>query len=251
MLNGKQRQKRLLFFGSILCAAYLSGLLPTDRQGQTVYRKPDVLAIEKSPVPGPPSLTDRRFLLSQVAETAIAERHVTPTPTLSPVPAVSPAPKSDTASPNQPASWGVATQVDQHTWTMSVGQDSSMATPQDILQALNNYRQKHGAGTLAWDQALADYAQTRASFFNNQGKLDEHAGFTAFLNNQDGFAKLGYNGLGENSSIGYVLAGVHLIEWVYAGDKPHNDNQLSPQWSAVGIGVSGTATDLIFGGSKR
>jgi hypothetical protein len=44
---------------------------------------------------------------------------------------------------------------------------------------------------------------------------------------------------------------VHLIEWVYAGDKPHNDNQLSSKWSAVGIGISGSATDLVFGGSKQ
>jgi uncharacterized protein YkwD len=69
--------------------------------------------------------------------------------------------------------------------------------------------------------------------------------------NNDGFGKLGFSSLGENSSYGYLLEGVHLIEWVYAGDAPHDNNQLNSEWSHVGIGVNGTATDLIFGGRKR
>ena len=146
--------------------------------------------------------------------------------------------------------WGVAKQIDEHTWTMQVGQDKKMATANEILLALNTYRQQNNKGTLVWNNTLADYAQTRASYFVSQGKLDSHAGFADYLKNQDGFHKLGFAGLGENSSIGYALEGVHLIEWVYAGDKPHNDNQLSREWSYVGIGVLGNATDLIFGGEK-
>jgi len=150
----------------------------------------------------------------------------------------------------QRGDWGVATQVDEHTWTMQVGDDDRMATPQEIVTALNTYRQKHGKGSLTWDDGLASYAQQRAVYFLSIKKLDGHAGFTDFVNTQDGFHKLGFGGLGENSSYGYQLEGVHLIEWVYAGDKPHNDNQLDSNWSHVGIGVSGTATDLIFGGNK-
>jgi len=116
------------------------------------------------------------------------------------------------------------------------------------LLALNSYRQRNGRGALAWDGKLGDFAQGRASSFNSSGKLDNHAGFTDFINNHDGFHVLGFQSLGENSSYGFTLEAVHLIETVYAGDKPHNDNQLSSNWSSVGIGVSGTATDLVFGG---
>lgn len=148
------------------------------------------------------------------------------------------------------AEWGTSKQLSEHTWTIRVGQDTKNGTAQEILVALNNYRQRHGKGTLTWHDALGNYAQSRAEYFVSKGDLDSHAGFNDYVNNQDGFNKLGFMSLGENSSIGYTLEGVHLIEWVYAGDKPHDDNQLDGQWTHVGIGVSGTATDLIFGGKK-
>lgn len=238
--------KRLLLYGGIAALAYISGLLPVATPvGRITPER--VLATKRYRMAKPP-LAAHILLPSQVIATIGATKEImTPTPTLLSTPA------SSNTSPNSASGqvWGVATQVDQDTWTMQVGQDAVMGTPQDVLAALNTYRQKHGSGVLVWDQTLGDYAQTRAVFFANQGKLDAHAGFTDFLNNQDGFKKLGYNSLGENSSIGYTLTGVHLIEWVYAGDKPHNDNQLSNKWSAVGIGITDSATDLVFGGSKQ
>ncbi len=149
-----------------------------------------------------------------------------------------------------PREWGVAKQIDEHTWTMRVGQDKKMATAREILQALNAYRGRYGKPELSWDNTLSDYAQSRTNYFASKGSLDGHAGFADYLNSQDGFHKLGFAGLGENSSFGYILEGVHIIEWVYASDKPHNDNQLSSDWSYIGIGVTGSATDLIFGGKK-
>lgn len=146
--------------------------------------------------------------------------------------------------------WGTSKQLSEHTWTIKVGQDTKNGSAQEILTALNNYRQRHGKGTLSWNDALANYAKERASYFASRGDLDSHAGFSDFVKNQDGFTKLGFFALGENSSLGYSLEAVHLIEWVYAGDKPHDDNQLNSDWTHVGIGVSGTATNLIFGGKK-
>jgi uncharacterized protein YkwD len=167
------------------------------------------------------------------------EKYVSPTPT-------------PTATPPsiQENQWGVARQVGAHTWTIQVTQDSRNATPQEIFAALNSYRQKHGVGTLSWNDTLAQFAQSRAAFFTSKGTLDDHAGFLDYVNHQDGFHKLGFASLGENSSIGYTLEGVHLIEWVYGGDKPHDDNQLNNEWLYVGIGSDGTATDLIFGGRR-
>ncbi|MCL4354705.1 CAP domain-containing protein [Patescibacteria group bacterium] len=149
-----------------------------------------------------------------------------------------------------PGDWGVAKQLSKHTWTIKVGDDTRMATPQEILDALNAYRQRNGKGALAWDDKLATYAQSRAEEFAKMGTTDEHQGFNNFLNNQDGFRQLGFYGLGENSAFGFKLIGVHLIEWIFAADEGHNNNQLNSKWSNVGIGVSGLGVDLIFGGDR-
>lgn len=147
--------------------------------------------------------------------------------------------------------WGVSKQIGEYTWTMKIANDPRMATPSEILMALNEYRQKQGSQILVLDNSLADYAQSRADYFFLVNKTDAHKGFIDYVENQDGYNKLGFNWLGENSSFGYQVLGVHLIEWVFAGDKPHNDNQLAQRWDHVGIGVRGTAVDIIFATSKR
>lgn len=149
---------------------------------------------------------------------------------------------------NEP--WGVAKQVDEVTWTMKIGEDEKMATPQEVLSALNIYRQRYGSQNLNWDNKLGDYAQNRAKYLNSIKSVDKHEGFTNFVNNEDGFNKLGFTMLGENISYGYKLNGVHTIEWMYAGDEPHNKNQLDNRWNFVGIGVDGLATCLVFGTGK-
>lgn len=146
--------------------------------------------------------------------------------------------------------WGVARQIDEKTWTIKIGEDNKMTTANELFEALNNYRERHGSGKLSWDQNLADFAQKRAENFSLMGRLDGHKGFEEYVENEENVKKLGFWSLGENSSSGYKMLGVHLIEWIYAGDKPHNDNQLEPTWTHVGIGISETATDLIFANSK-
>lgn len=176
---------------------------------------------------------------------------VTPTiiPTKKPTPIPSPTIIKNIETDNQP--WGVAKQIGEHTWTIKVGQDSVMASAAEILEALNNYRSLHGSQKLTMDSKLSEYAQSRADFFYQKEKLDSHQGFNNFLTNEDGFDKLGFSWLGENASYGYRLNGVHLIEWIYASDEDHNQNQLNNNWNYVGIGVKDTATCLIFGTGKR
>lgn len=146
--------------------------------------------------------------------------------------------------------WGVAQQIDEHTWQIRVGEDPTMATPSEILEALNNYRVNHGSQRLTMDSKLNEYAQSRADFIYQRKALDGHQGFIDFLNNEDGFNKLGFTWIGENASFGYRQNGVHLIEWIYAGDEPHDKNQLNNAWNYVGIGVKSTATCLIFATGK-
>lgn len=174
---------------------------------------------------------------------------ITPTPTITPTgrPTIIPTrtPVINTPVP-QENDWGVAKQINEHTYTIKIDYDTSMASGQEILFALNAYRQTHGKGSLSWDQRLADYATGRANLFKSIGNTDSHAGFENFLNNEDGFSKLGFNRLGENSYFGGPLTGTHLIEWVFAKSPGHNANQLD-SWSHVGIGVTDTAVNLNFG----
>jgi uncharacterized protein YkwD len=168
---------------------------------------------------------------------------VTPVPTKKPV-------ITNNSGINSTEPWGVAKQVNDLTWTMKVGDDEKMATPKEILTALNEYRRIHGSQSLTWNEKLASFAQQRAQYLNSIKSVDQHAGFKNFLEKEDGFNKLGFTSIGENISFGYRLNGVHIIEWVYAGDKPHNDNQLNTKWDNVGIGIDGLATCLIFGTGK-
>jgi len=166
------------------------------------------------------------------------------------MPTLVPTKKPTATPPPDTEPWGVAKQIDEVTWTMKVGQDEKMATPQEILTALNIYRQRYGSQILNWDDKLGNYAQSRAKYLNSIKNVDKHEGFNNFVENDGGFEKLGFTMLGENISYGYKLNGVHTIEWMYAGDKPHNDNQLDSRWNFVGIGVDGLATCLIFGTGK-
>ena len=160
---------------------------------------------------------------------------------------VSPTVKND----SQQGEWGVASQVDEHTWTMKVGMDEAMATPPEVFEVLNEYRRQYGAAVLMWDDKLADYAKTRAVYFNQIKNLDGHKGLADFLENENGFEVLGFSSVGENASYGYKMSGTHLIEWIYGADKDHDDNQKNTKWAYVGIGVEGTSNCVIFATGKR
>jgi len=164
-----------------------------------------------------------------------------PQPTTIPTPqAIIPKQNSDTDP------WGVAIKIGEHTYKIKVQNDSAMGTPDEILQALNNLRARNNVQQLKKDDRLCAYTQSRAEYQNSLGKTDAHAGFTNYLQNQDGFRKLGFARVGENSSYGYILSGVHLIEFVYMQSPDHNANQLDPTWDHGCTGTSGYATNLIF-----
>jgi uncharacterized protein YkwD len=152
--------------------------------------------------------------------------------------------------PAVPKEWGVAEQIDEVTWTIKLGEDAEMGTALEIYSALNAYRNRHGVGSLTWDDKLAEYARSRAVYFSSIESLDQHKGFIEYTNSEDNIRNLGFWGVGENSSFGFKLAGVHIIEWVFAGDEPHDKNQLEASWTHVGIGVDGVSVAVIFGKSK-
>lgn len=146
--------------------------------------------------------------------------------------------------------WGVARQIDEHTYTIRVGSDDRMGTRDEVLAALNQYRAVNGAGALVFDDRLNNYAQSRADHFVSIKSTDAHAGFNDYLENNHGFEALGFARLGENSYYGGPLYGVHLIEWVFAKSPGHNANQIDKGWTHVGIGVTGLSANLIFGANQ-
>lgn len=166
--------------------------------------------------------------------------------TVSPPPAPSPRPKIVTPKDPDSTPWGVIQKVGDHTYRIRVQNDPVMGTPEEILSALNTLRSRHNAQPLKTDPRLCDYAKSRAQHQNQLGQTDGHAGFIDFLENQDGFKKLGFARVGENSSYGYILSGVHLIEFVYMQSPEHNANQLDPAWDHACAGVAGLTTNLLF-----
>lgn len=147
--------------------------------------------------------------------------------------------------------WGEAMKdpKDDVTYHMRIGSDPIMTTVDEIFQALNTYRSNKGTHGLNWDGNLASYAQERANYYAANG-VDAHRGFVNFIDNEDGYHKLGFAHIGENGSTGMRLTGTHLIEWIFSSDPGHDGNQLDNSWSDVGIGVSGTSVDIIFGGNR-
>lgn len=143
------------------------------------------------------------------------------------------------------AAWGEAVQVSETGYRMKVGFDSVMGTPEETFKALNHYRYTKGKSNLTWDDRLAKYALERATFICQNGS-DGHAGFSDYVENQEGYKTLGFYQLGENMSTHMKFTGTHLIEWMYAADPAHDGNQLG-DWSHVGVGIYKDCSALIFG----
>lgn len=136
----------------------------------------------------------------------------------------------------------IDTQQD-YTTVNTVNQSSKQ---KELFDALNVYRQKNESSALNWHTQLAAFAQERADTFARLGGLDNHAGFREFLDKKT-YTQYGFRGAGENSCFGFNLSPVEIIEKIFAGDSLHNNNQLEPSWTNVGIGVNGTAIDVVFG----
>jgi len=143
------------------------------------------------------------------------------------------------------AAWGEAVQVSETGYRMKVGFDSVMGTPEETFKALNLYRYTKGKSNLTWDNRLAQYALERATYICQNGS-DAHAGFSDYVENQEGYKTLGFYQLGENMSTYMKFTGTHLIEWMYAADPAHDGNQLG-KWSHVGVGIYEDCSALIFG----
>lgn len=146
------------------------------------------------------------------------------------------------------ADWGKAVQVSETGYRMKIAFDERMATPNEVFEALNRYRLTKNKSLLLWDDNLAKYALERATYVCKNGS-DGHAGFSEYVENQEGYKTLGFYSLGENMSTHMRFTATHLIEWMYAADAPHDNNQLG-DWSHVGVGIYEDCSSLIFANRK-
>lgn len=225
-------QGAFLFF----CAVFF--LVPTVLAGA---KPPEITEQVKSSIVKPLESGVRSPKIA-VAGVAIAAATTTPvvatsTPTLPPTFIPSP---------------GQSVKVNDTTWRITVPQDTTMGTQAEVFAALNSYRQKKGQAQLLWDDKLGSYAQSRADFFAANGSMDGHLGFNNYISNQNGFNALGFSSLGENSAfLGGTIEATRIIEVIFAGDVPHDSNQLDSKWSHAGVGVHGQAVDVVFGGRKQ
>lgn len=162
-----------------------------------------------------------------------------------------------TQTPNAPVSSPIPTTnpITQTTGTTktieNVSTDHSMATANEVFNALNSYRNEKGIGSLSWDDTLANFAQGRVNVFSSSNTLDDHAGFRDFMNN-NGFEVSGFNGLGENSAqLSGPMGGDKIIREIYGGSSAHNSSQLDPSWTHAGVAINGIYININFGKDKR
>ena len=147
--------------------------------------------------------------------------------------------------------WGKVTKIGQYTYESNFNSDSHMATPNELLIAVNSYRQSNGKSNLSWDGDLANWAQSRAQTFANIKNVDQHAGFLADAPNKYNEFGDKFKGFSEDAAYGGKLEAVHIVEWMFAQDQPHKDVLLG-EARAIGIGIATIDTvnygiDLIFG----
>ncbi|MCL4389791.1 MAG: hypothetical protein M1484_04810 [Patescibacteria group bacterium] len=148
---------------------------------------------------------------------------------------------------SNPVPWGTTESLGNHLYRTYVGNDPAMGTPDEILTALNSYRRDHNVGSVQKDDNLCQLAQWRAQTQNQAGTLDGHKGLEDYMNDPNHWQELNIKAIGENASYGYVLSGVHLIEWVFDSDAEHRANQLNAQWDLACPATSGVTVDIIFG----
>lgn len=180
-----------------------------------------------------PNKTEVRGISTVSVNTPLPSPQITPSLTQTPKPTHTPTPSPKTVIPKSSASSG------------PIANNFS----NQLLEALNNYRQKNGKSALSPDSKLQTYSKERSDLYQNIGKIDNHEGFNNLLKN-NGFQKLGFMELAENSSFGYNLSARELIEDIFAKSDYHNKNMLNPIYTHIGIGVSGSAANLVFGGRK-
>ncbi len=123
-----------------------------------------------------------------------------------------------------------------------------MPSASQLFAGLNTYRAQHGVSQLKWDETLADYSSQLAEQANHRGAIDGGQNLRQ-VRSQNPFA-FGFQNIGELQSYGVTESATGLFANYFAAYPSTNITQSSSDWQYVGIGVNGTAVEVIFGARK-
>lgn len=142
-----------------------------------------------------------------------------------------------------PFNWTVE-KVDEQVTRIAVPPDPRMSTPDELFEAMNNYRKAHSVQTLTKSDLLCSIAQNRANEQLANGDLDNHAGFDKYAKNQEEFPRMGEVLFGGAQP----QYGVHIVE--YGWDRSltgHREAIQNPAWNYGCGGIAGYFAVFIFG----
>jgi|GEM_PF-2523457 len=145
---------------------------------------------------------------------------------------------------NQPLptpDWSIR-KVDEHMTEFSVPVNDTMASKQELFDAVNSYRRSHNLNTLTSNSTICDIAQKRAQEQLDNGALDNHAGFGKYGESQNEFSHLG-----EVLYGGQPLSGVHIVEFGWDRSLTgHREALQNPSWQIGCGGIAGVFAAFVF-----
>lgn len=132
-------------------------------------------------------------------------------------------------------------------------ESSNLASPQEILNEVNNYRNRQGKADLIWHDGLASWAYNRAVYFTEISNVDSHIGYKDQANTKGN--EMGFGVTGEVSAFGLKIDAYTLINDAFSQDDPHRSIILDSEFTYIGIGVATKNNfdygyNLILGGNS-
>lgn len=134
--------------------------------------------------------------------------------------------------------------VDEHTTMIWLLPDDRMSTSDELFTAMNNYRRAHSIPEVAKHDTLCSIAQKRADEQQALGKIDDHAGFTKYAQEQRDFSYLTevlFGGAQPQS-------GVHIVEFGWDQSLTGHREAIQDRTMTHGCGgIAGYFAVFIFG----
>lgn len=134
--------------------------------------------------------------------------------------------------------------VDEHTTITWLPPDDKMSTSDELFTAINTYRRAQGIAEVARSDTLCTIAQKRADEQQALGKIDGHAGFAKYAQDQREFSYLTEVLFGGNQP----QSGVHIVEYGWDQSLTGHREAIGDRTMSHGCGgVSGYFAAFIFG----
>lgn len=150
-------------------------------------------------------------------------------------------------NPNEtlaPANGFKREKIDEHTTMTWLPPDDRMSTADELFIAMNNYRRAHGIPEVARSDVLCTIAQKRAEEQNALGKIDGHAGFPKYAQEQREFSYLTEVLFGGDQP----QSGVHIVEYGWDQSLTGHREAIQDRTMTHGCGgVAGYFAAFIFG----